>query len=298
MEGMLDPAPVADMSAPSPARVYNYWLGGRDHFAADRTAAGRIAGAVSQLPWLARENSRFLSRAVRFCASAGITQFLDIGSGLPATENVHQAAGQVTADPHVVYADKDPVAVGQARARLSAPHTAVICADLAYPDDLLGDPEVRRVIDFREPVAVLLSSVLHLIPDAAGPARMVARLREAMAPGSYLVISHFELSRNHQAGARPLTPAARELSAALEGIPVVSRTPEEISGFFGDLTLMEPGLVDVWAWRPDTALLVSMGDVLAGVRIGWNVVTSLGCVGRKDRPPDQSQGEQHRRGPA
>jgi S-adenosyl methyltransferase len=288
MEGMLDPAPVADRPVPSPARVYNYWLGGSDHFAADRAAAGRIARAVPQLPWLARENSRFLSRAVRFCASAGITQFLDIGSGLPATENVHQAAGQVTANPHVVYADKDPVAVGQARALLSAPHAAVICADLAYPDDLLGDPEIRRLIDFREPVAVVLSSVLHLIPDAAGPARMVARLRDAMAPGSYLVISHFEISRSHQAGAQPLTPAARELTAALEGIPVAARTREEIAGFFGDLTLVEPGLVDVWAWRPDADLLVSMSDVLAGVRIGWNVVTSLGCVGRKDPAPDRT----------
>jgi hypothetical protein len=148
MAGMLDPA--VDTPVPNAARVYNYWLGGKDHFVADRKAAGRIAQAVPQLPWLARENRRFLSRAVRFCASGGITQFLDIGSGLPVTENVHQVAGQVTADPHVVYADKDPVAVGHARALLSAPHTAAIRADLVHPDDILGDPEVRRLIDFSE----------------------------------------------------------------------------------------------------------------------------------------------------
>ena len=117
---------------------------------------------------------------------------------------------------------------------------------------------------------------------------MVARLRDAMAPGSYLVISHFEISPSHQAGTHPLTPAARELSAALDGIPVTARTREQIASFFGDLTLVEPGLVDVWAWRPDAELLVSMSDVLAGVRIGSNVVTSLGCVGRKDRPQDRS----------
>lgn len=280
--GILDPA-AADVPVPSPARVYNYWLGGTDHFAADRKAAGRMAQAIPQLPWLARESRRFLSRAVRFCASAGITQFLDIGSGLPPTENVHQAAGQVAADPHVVYADKDPAAVGHARALLQGPHTAAICADLARPDDLLGDPQVRSLIDFSEPVAILLSSVLHLVPDAADPAGLVAPLRAAMAPGSYLVISHFEISPGHLAGTRPLTPAARELSAALEGMPAAARPREQIAGFFGDLTLVEPGLVDVWAWRPDSDLLVSMGDVLAGVRIGWHVVTSLGGVGRKDR---------------
>jgi len=274
MAGMADPAAV-DPSAPNAARVYNYWLGGEDHFAADRAAAGRMEQVVPQLPWLARENRKFLTRAVRFCASAGITQFLDIGSGCPAAENVHQMAGQVTADPHVVYADKDPAVVGQARTRPADPHTAVICADLAQPDEILGDPEVRRLIDFSQPVAILLSSVLHLVPDAADPARIVARLRDAMAPGSYLVISHFEISRNH-------------LSDALEGTPVAARTRVEITGFFGDLTLVEPGLVDVWAWRPDTDLLVTMSDVLAGVRIGWNVVTSLGCVGRKDRLPDRA----------
>jgi hypothetical protein len=284
--GILDPGATTAAPAPSAARVYNYWLGGTDHLAADREAAGRLTRAVPQLPWLARENRRFLSRAVRFCASAGITQFLDIGSGLPAgdpaTDSVHQAAGQVIADPRVVYADKDPAAVGQARTRLSAPGTAAICADLTRPDDLLGDAELGRLIDFAEPVAVLLSSVLHLVPDSADPAGIVARLRDAIAPGSYLVISHFEISASHLAGTQPLTPAARELSAALAGMPAAARTREEIARFFGDLTLAEPGLVDVWAWRPDTDLLVSMGDVLAGVRIGWHMVTSLGGVGRKD----------------
>lgn len=106
-----------------------------------------------------------------------------------------------------------------------------------------------------------------------------------MAPGSYLVTSHFQISRNHLVGTQPLTQAGRELSAALEGMPVArSRSREQITSFFGDMTLLEPGLTDVWAWRPDTDLLVTMRDVLAGVRVGWNVVTSLGCVGRKECP--------------
>jgi hypothetical protein len=265
--------------------VYDYWLGGRDNFAADRNAAERSAGAVPQLPWLARENRRFLARAVRLCADAGITQFLDVGSGLPAMENVHQAAGHVTANPHVVYVDKDPVVASHTRALLSSPYTAAICADLTHPDDIFGHQEVRRLIDFSEPVAVLLVSLLHLIPDAADPGRVVARLRSAMAPGSCLVISHFQVSRNHLAGTQPLTEAARELSAAFEGMPVASsRSREQITGFFGDLTLVEPGLIDVWAWRPDTDPLVTMSDVLAGVRVGWNVVTVLGGVGRKECP--------------
>lgn len=282
---MADPAAAVDTSVPHPARMYDYWLGGTNNSAADRNAAERSACAVPQLPWLARENRRFLGRAVRFCADARITHFLDIGSGLPATENVHQAAGQVTANPHVVYVDKDPVVASHAGALLRTPHTAAICADLSRPDDILGHQEVRRLIDFSQPVAVLLMCVLHLIPDAADPARMVARLRNALAPGSYLVLSHLQVSRNHFVGTQPLTQAARELSAALEGMPTAfGRSREQITGFFGDMTLVEPGLVDVWAWRPDTGPLITMTAVLAGVRIGWNVVTALGSVGRKEHP--------------
>jgi len=267
------PAPGIDTSVPNIARVYDYWLGGKDNFAADREAAKRQARAIPQLPWLARQNRDFLQRAVRFVASQGITQFLDIGSGLPTNQNVHEVVQQVNPGARVVYADIDPVVVSHAQALLSGRQTAAIRADVCRPDDILGAPEVRRLIDFSQPVAVLILAVLHLIPDEADPAGSVARLRDAMAPGSYLVISHADVSPAHAVGTRRLTHAARELEEANTAMAAVpARTRDEIVGFFGDLTLVEPGLTDVWAWRPDGVTPVTSIEFM---RI-------LGGVARKD----------------
>ena len=138
-----------DTSVPNIARMYDYWLGGKDNFAADREAADRMANAIPQLPWLARQNRGFLQRAVGFCAGEGVAQFLDIGSGLPTNRNVHEIAQHVNADSRVVYADNDPVVVAHARALLSGTQTAAVRGDLCRPDDILGAPEVRRLIDFR-----------------------------------------------------------------------------------------------------------------------------------------------------
>src|ERR1700730_16877606 len=146
------PAASLDTSVPNDARIYDYWLGGKDNFAADREAAERSALAVPQLPWLFRENRRFLGRAVRFCANAGITQFLDVGSGLPTMENVHEVAEQAAEDPHVVSVDSGPVLISHARALLSPPRTAAARGDLTRPEEILRAPEVRRLIDFGQPV--------------------------------------------------------------------------------------------------------------------------------------------------
>jgi hypothetical protein len=154
---------------PNVARIYDYWLGGKDNFAADREAADRQARAIPQLPWLARQNRDFLQRAVRFLAAAGITQFLDIGSGLPTNRNVHEVAQLVNPDARVVYADIDPVVVSHAQALLSGQRVVAVAGDICRPEDILGDPGVRRLIDFSQPVAVLALAVLHLIPDEAGP---------------------------------------------------------------------------------------------------------------------------------
>jgi S-adenosyl methyltransferase len=202
---------VFDTSVPNDARMYDYWLGGKDNFAADREAADRSAQAVPELPGLSRENRKFLGRAVRFCANAGIRQFLDIGSGLPTMENVHQVAEQVTVNPRVVYVDNDPVVVRHAQALLAAPRTTALQGDLARADEILGDAGVRRLIDFSRPVAVLLVSVLHFMPDETGVAASVAKLRDAMAPGSYLVMSHILMPPGHVAGHRPLSETARRL---------------------------------------------------------------------------------------
>ncbi|HUJ05006.1 MAG TPA: SAM-dependent methyltransferase [Streptosporangiaceae bacterium] len=268
-----EPVSSFDTSVPNAARMYDYWLGGKDNFAADRVAAERSAAAVPQLPWLARENRAFLGRAVSFCASAGVTQFLDIGTGLPTMNSVHQVARQVAASPRVVYVDNDPVVVSHARALLTTPGTLAVRGDLTRPDEFLGDPDVRAVIDFSEPVAILLVAVLHFIPDDVDPVGAVAKLRDAMAPGSYLVISHVVMTPGQVSSAQPQTETARELGEARRGMPpACARTKEEVAAFFGDLTVVEPGLTDVWDWQPDADTVVVSGDVM----------TVIGGVARKD----------------
>jgi hypothetical protein len=265
-----------DTSVPNIARMYDYWLGGKDNFAADREAADRQAHAIPQLPWLARQNRGFLQRAVDFCAREGVTQFLDIGSGLPTNQNVHEIAQRANAESRVVYADNDQVVVAHARALLSGTRTAAVRGDVCRPDDILGAPEVRQLIDFSRPVAVLLLAVLHLIPDAADPAGSVARLREAVAPGSYLLISHADVSQAHAVGTERRSETARELvnaNQALASVP--ARARDEIRAFFGDWTLVEPGLTDIWAWRPE-------GDTVANTS---GFMRILGGVARKDEPP-------------
>jgi hypothetical protein len=276
MEGSMEGSqlvPGIDSSVPNAARMYDYLLGGKDNFAADREAAERSAAAVPQMPWLARQNRKFLGRAVRFCASAGITQFLDIGSGLPTMDSVHQVAGQVITSPHVVYVDHDPMAVSHAQALLATPRTAAVRGDLTRPGEILADPQVRRLIDFSRPVAILLVTILHFVPEEADPAGAVARLRDAMAPGSYLVISCVEFSRAHAAGKEARSEAARELAEARKGMPDgAALARQEIADFFGDLTLVEPGLAEVWHWRPDSDDTVVMAS---------DVLTVVGGVARK-----------------
>ncbi|HET7016702.1 MAG TPA: SAM-dependent methyltransferase [Streptosporangiaceae bacterium] len=267
------PTAPFDTTIPNAARMYNYWLGGKDNFAADREAAERSTHAVPQLPWFARENRNFLGRAVRFCAGEGVSQFLDIGAGLPTMESVHQVAERITADPHVVYVDHDPVVVTHSRALLAAKNTAAILGDVSRPDEILSDPEVTHLIDFTKPVAILLVAVLHFVPDELHPAESVARLREAMAPGSFLVMSHVEMLPGQMDGLTPQTDASRELGEARRRMPQDApvRNREQIAAFFGDLSLVEPGLTEVWEWRPDGELVANPSSVM----------TVIGGVARK-----------------
>jgi hypothetical protein len=269
MEEVSPPRPGIDTTVPNVAREYDYWLGGKDHFAADREAADRIAHAVPAIPRLARQNRDFLQRAVRYCADQGITQFLDIGSGLPTNQNVHEVAQSANPAARVVYVDIDPVVVSHAKALLSGSQTAAVLADLCRPGDILGAPEVGRLIDFSRPVAVLVVSVLHGISDDADPAGCVATLREAMAPGSYLVISHADVSPAHAVGTRRVSEEAQEIERANKSMETVpARTRAGIEAFFGDMTLVEPGLTDVWAWRPDVVSDTTTTDfmrILGGV---------------------------------
>jgi O-methyltransferase involved in polyketide biosynthesis len=230
--------------------MYDYYLGGENHFAADRETAelglanwraGRVA---------ARENRAFLGRAVRFLtAEAGIRQFLDIGSGLPTTNNVHEVAQAVAPSSRVVYADNDPLVLAHARALLtSAPEgrTAYVQADLRDPQSILSGPAVREVLDFSQPVALMLVAVLHFVPDEFAPAQLLATLTGALPPGSYLVASH--ITAEHD----PVGPAAGARAYRAAGLPAQLRDSGEFAQLaFAGLDLVPPGVVLVSEWRPD-----------------------------------------------
>jgi hypothetical protein len=241
--------PDLDTSRPHPARVYDYLLGGKNNFAADRALAEKMLEQTPGLRIAARENRAFLGRAVRYLAEeAGVRQFLDIGTGLPTAGNVHEVAQRIAPQSRVVYADNDPMVLAHARALLaSAPEgrTAYIQADLRDPAQILADPQVREVLDFGQPVALVLVAVLHFLPDEDKPAEVVAALLDALPSGSYLVASHTALDH------APAPVAAMERAARAGGI----RTQQRDSGDFArlafpGLALVPPGVVLVSEWRP------------------------------------------------
>jgi len=233
-----------DSSRPSVARMYDYYLGGKDNFEVDRAAAGAMMASVPESVRMVASNRAFLVRAVRYLAAeAGIRQFLDIGSGLPTRQNVHEVARAAAPDSRVVYADHDPLAVAHGRALLAVDrNTRYIHGDLREPERILDDPQVRALIDFDRPVAVLVVAILHFVGDHDDPAGILRRLRERMAPGSYLVISHIlDDPRPHEIG--------RILNAA--GAPAwYPRTPEQILPFFEGFDLIGPGLALLPSWQP------------------------------------------------
>lgn len=233
---------------PHPARVYNYWLGGKDHYPADRAAAEEVMRVRPEVVGTALANRYFLARVVRHLVThCGIRQFLDIGTGLPAPDNTHEVAQREAPDCRIVYADNDPLVLAHARALLtSTPHgvCGYIDADLRDTARILS--EAKRTLDLTQPVAVLLLAVLHLIPDTDDPASLVAALAAALAPGSYVAISH--MTADFAPG--PVTAAVQAYNAAAP-IPVTARTHTRIATLFGVLPLLRPGLVPVSSWRPD-----------------------------------------------
>ncbi|QFG27149.1 SAM-dependent methyltransferase [Actinomadura sp. WMMB 499] len=244
--------------------MYDYYLGGTDNFAGDRRAAHRVIAEAPEVLLLARENRRFLQRAVRFLArDAGMRQFLDIGTGLPTQGNVHEIAQREAADARVVYVDNDPKVLAHSRAlkTTEAGATSVVTADLRDPQSILGHAETRRLIDFDQPVAILLVAVLHFISNDSDPYGIVRRLCAAMAPGSYLAISHVT--------ADPRPEQANGLRKVYRSTanPVTHRTRSQVDRFFDELEYVDPGLVYVPAWRPDGVSDVAPEEVwiLGGV---------------------------------
>jgi hypothetical protein len=244
-------SPEINTSRPHPARMYDYYLGGKDHFAADREVADKILASLPTVRTSARENRAFLGRAVRYLAEeAGIRQFLDIGTGLPTTNNVHEVAQTVAPSARVVYIDNDPMVLAHARALLaSSPEgrTAYVHADLRDPAAILSDPVAREVLDFSQPIALMLVAILHFIPDDDKPAEIIATLLDALPPGSYLTASHAtgeHLPAVNVAGGQRVYQDAK--------VPWRMRDSDEFARLaFSDLELVPPGVVLTSEWRPD-----------------------------------------------
>ncbi|MFC3741933.1 SAM-dependent methyltransferase [Paractinoplanes deccanensis] len=238
-----------DVTKPHPARRYDYWLGGKDNFQADRDAAEAIAAVFPHIRTAARENRAFMQRAVRFLtAEASVRQFLDIGTGLPTNENVHDVAQGIAPESRIVYVDNDPLVLVHARALLtSSPEgaTAYIDADARNPEKILADPALRDTLDFSQPIALLLVALLHFVEDHENPWEIVKHLVAALPAGSYLVLSHATFD-----------PLDEQTIAAMNAVnknikPVFSpRSLAEVTRFFEGLDVLEPGIVSVSDWRP------------------------------------------------
>jgi hypothetical protein len=243
-------APNIDTSAPHPARVYDYWLGGKDNFEADRQAAQAAMEIFPYTVQSARACRRYLARVVRFLAAEqGIRQFLDIGTGLPSADNVHEVAQAAAPDSRIVYVDNDPIVLVHARALLTSSSegsTSYIDADLRDSGRILD--EAQRSLDFSQPVAVMLMAILHFIPDAADPARIIRTLMASLPAGSYLALGH------HTADIFPeLEEFARYLSRQNPDYTATLRSRDQVTGYFDGLELVPPGVVQISQWRPDSA---------------------------------------------
>ena len=236
-----------DMERPSIARVYDYYLGGSHNFAVDRQIARQTIELWPELPLVMHANRAFLRRSVRYLVRQGITQFLDIGSGIPTEGNVHEIAQAAAPKTRVVYVDIDPVAVAHSRAILTGnQHADVIQADLRDVTAILDDPRARRLIDPTQPIGVLMVAILHFIPDDAGPANIVAQYRKRMAPGSYLVVSH----ASHDG--RPDKAGSHTALYQRTATPMTMRSRLEIEALFDGFDLVPPGVVFLPLWRPDS----------------------------------------------
>jgi hypothetical protein len=255
--------PDFDTSVAHVARVYDYWLGGKDNFAADRAAGDQAIQAFPNIPLSARANRAYQARVVRFLAGeAGIRQFLDIGTGIPTANHTHQVAQSVAPESRVVYVDNDPVVLLHARALLAshpAGATDYVDADLRDPQKILDD--AKRLLDFGRPVAVMLMAILQHIDDEHDPYAIVATLMDAVPPGSYLALSHPASDIDAEAMAK-MANVLNQMMAE----KVTFRNRDAVAGFFDGLELVEPGLVQASKWRPTSEMeAASPAALWAGV---------------------------------
>lgn len=262
--------PGVDTKRANVARIYDYWLGGTHNFLADQDVARAIAAVEPKIRAIAQTNRAFLARAVKFVATRGIDQFLDLGSGIPTSGNVHEIAQEADPDARVVYVDVDPVAIAHSKAILAGnDKAAIIDADLREPEKILAHDAVSRLIDFSRPVGLIVLAVFHFIGDDQNPRQIMATLRDALAPGSYLILGHAT-----DDGAKPkVAQAAERVYNRSVATQFHLRSQAEILRLFDGFDLVEPGLVYATTWRPD-----SPGDVSADL-------TEYGTVAGVARKP-------------
>jgi len=262
--------PDIDFSRPHTARMYDYLLGGKDHFAVDRETMEAGLQSWPSARVYARENRKFLARAVEYLVrEAGIRQFLDIGTGLPSAANVHEVAQGIAPDSRIVYVDNDPLVLVHAQALLAsdpAGQTAYVQADLRDPEKILAHPVVRETLDFSEPIALFLLAILHFIPDEDAPGAIVSTLMSGLVPGSYLVSSHVTAELDPE-GVHGMERAYRS-----GGLWAGARNAVDFGRlFFTGLELVDPGVVPISDWRPSGAELPPLPSE----------VSSTGAIGRK-----------------
>lgn len=261
------PPPELDTTRAHPARIYEYLLGGMHYFDVDREAAETALRHVPQGRAMVQENRAFLARAVRFLAASGVTQFLDLGSGLPGTGNIGEEARSVVPEARIVFVDNDPMVAVHSRALVAGAdpaRTAVVLADIRRPDQVLADPELRRVLDLERPVAVLMGALLHFISPEEDPYSVVRGFLRAVPSGSALVVTHVT------DGGHPEQAEAARKAWDRATSQLYVRSEEEIRALFEGLELVEPGLVPRPLWRPD-------GEV----RQDWKEIWGLAGVGFK-----------------
>ncbi|GLY86136.1 SAM-dependent methyltransferase [Actinoallomurus iriomotensis] len=235
-----------DTNRPSVARMYDYYLGGKDNYQVDRDAVDRVEEAMPGTRQVAHQNRAFLRRAVRYMAQQGVRQFIDIGSGLPTVGNTHEIAQEVDPSARVVYVDNDPVVLNHGRALLAAnSHTTVVTADMHRPAEVLEHPETTKFIDFDQPVGVLMIAMVHFLTLEERP-YVMGRLHDALAPGSHFTATHATTD-----GLSPEMVAQTEAVYATTPTPIHFRPQAEIARFFDGFELAPPGLVMLNEWRPD-----------------------------------------------
>ena len=268
--GTEPPDDIFDPSRPNEARVYDYLLGGKNNFTADRAVGDQIIARLPEVQVGVHAQRAVLGRVVRYLVGeAGVRQLLDVGSGLPVSDNVHEIAQRTALGTRVVYVDNDPVVLAHARAILSDDaSTFAERGDLLDPASIVTSPAIRAHLDWDQPIGLLLCGILHYVLDEEYPARLVAELVDALPPGSYVFIHHLLDTGD---------PAAAALQEQMQqGLGRVRfRTLPEVRTLFGDLKLVEPGLVPVPEWRPDPG---------TPIRVDYGVVLSMACAGVACRP--------------